>query len=386
MSIGTVIIKPTKFCNAECTYCAAPPEVNGAPKWSQDEFRAYFDKLAPYLAPKATLLWHGGEPMLMGPDFYWKAWEYVQSVKPGIRFSMQSNILGYDSRRWKELLAGPFGYSVSTSFDPDEQFREYKGSTALYSRIFWSRLERMLEDGFRPKVIGTYTEATADLAMTMYERSASYGEKAFDIRVNYRYPAGRDSGMGEMIKPDTYGRILLEIYERWIREVPYFCVTPLDEMFKRVIGVEYMRCPWTRHCGGHFLGVEPNGDVYNCSEFADLGDPEFRFGNIAEQTIPQMLASRAAVAARRRRIDLPVDCKSCRHFEECEGGCMRDAVLYGKGLGGKFHYCRSWMMVFDRIKESVATGEADNLMRFYGLDPDEVRRDAGITTARGEAA
>lgn len=381
MGIGTVIIKPTKFCNADCTYCAAPPEVNGAPKWSQDEFRAYFDKLHPYMTRNGLLLWHGGEPMLMGPDFYWQAWEYVQSIKPGIRFSMQSNILGYDTRRWKDLLAGPFNGSLSTSFDPDEEHREFKGSTALYSRIFWSRLDRVLEDGFRPKVIGTYTERTAPLAMTMYEKSLSYGDKAFDLRVNYRYPAGRDSGMGEMLAPDTYGRVLIEIYDRWISEIPPFCVTPVDEMFKRVIGLEAHRCPWTRHCGGHFLGLEPNGDVYNCSEFADLGEEEYRFGNLSEQTIPQMLASRAATQARRRRIDVPVDCKSCRHFEECEGGCMRDAVLYGKGLGGKFHYCHSWMMVFDRIKQSIASGEADRAIVRYGLDPERIRRDGAFMAA-----
>jgi radical SAM additional 4Fe4S-binding domain len=377
MGIGTVILKPTKHCNAGCTYCAAPPEVNGAPKWTIDQFRFYFDRLAPYLSERAVLLWHGGEPMLMGPDFYWKAWEYVHSAKPGVRFSMQSNILGYDSRRWRDVLSGPFQRSISTSFDPDEQFREYKGSTALYTRIFWSRLDAMLEDGFRPKVIGTYTEGTAHLMMTMYERSLSYGEKAFALRMNYRYPAGRDRGMGEMLSPETYGRRLIEIYDRWISDVPDFVVTPLDEMLKRVLGLEAMRCPWTRHCGGHFLGVEPNGDVYNCSEFADLGDDSYRFGNLGEQTLPQMLASRAAIDARRRRINVPTDCRACRHFEQCEGGCMRDAVLYGKGLGGKFHYCRSWMMVFDRIKESVLSGEADRAIRQYGLDPERVRRDLG---------
>lgn len=190
MSISTVIIKPTKFCNAECTYCSAPPEVNGAPKWSQDEFRAYFDKLHPYLAPRAVLLWHGGEPMLMGADFYWKAWEYVQEVKPGIRFSMQSNILAYDTKRWRDLLAGPFDYSISTSYDPDEENREYKGSASLYTRIFNSRLDAMLKDGFHPKIIGTYTEDTIRLSLDMYDRALERGDAAFDFRVNYRYPAG----------------------------------------------------------------------------------------------------------------------------------------------------------------------------------------------------
>lgn len=381
MAIGTVIIKPTKYCNAGCTYCAAPPEVNGAPKWSHEQFREYFDKLAPHLAPRAVLLWHGGEPMLMGPDFYWKAWEYVQSVKPGIRFSMQTNILGYDTRRWKDLLSGPFERSVSTSFDPDEKHREYKGSTALYARIFWGRLEVMLADGFRPKVIGTYTEETSPLASTMYDKSLSFGDKCFDIRFNYRYPAGRDGGMGEMISPDTYGKILLKLYDRWIVDLPDFVITPLDEMFKKTISIESMRCPWTNQCGGHFLGVEPNGDVYNCSEFADLGDTQYMFGNLGIHTVPEIFSSMAARAAMRRRVDLPAACKTCRHFQECQGGCMRDSVLYGKGMGGKFHYCWSWMQVFDRIKETIRNGEADGVIRKYGRDPSAVRAALGYAAA-----
>ncbi len=375
--ISTVIAKPTKVCNAGCTFCSAPPEVNGAPKWSLDDWKFYFDRLHPYMTDNGMILWHGGEPMLMGADWYWKAWEYARSVKPGVIFSMQTNILAYDSARWKDLFAGPFGGSISTSFDPDEMHRLYKGSASLYSKIFNKRLDAMLIDGFRPKVIGTYTEETIGLAMSMYERSAALGDMAFDIRFNYRYPAGRDEGRGEMLLPETYGRKLIEIYDRWIAETPSFVVTPLDEMLKKVMGMEAMRCPWTRHCGGRFLGLEPNGDVYNCSEFADLGDEEYRFGNLGESTVPQLLMASAARAARRRQYNVPVDCRSCRHFAECEGGCMRDSVLYGKGLGGKFHYCASWMMVFDRIKRSVASGEADAAIKKYGQDPVSVRRRLG---------
>jgi uncharacterized protein len=377
MGVSTVIIKPTKFCQAGCKYCSAPPEVNGAPKWSVDDFKRIFDKLHPYMTDNGMLLWHGGEPMLLPPDFYWRTHEYAVSVKPGIVYAMQTNILAYASNRWKDLFAGPFNGAISTSFDPDETYREYKGSTSIYTKVFKKRLASMIEDGFHPKVIGTYTEETIHLAHQMYDWSLSLGEKCFDIRFNYRYPAGRDDGMGEMLRPDTYGRHLISLYDRWIADVPPFVITPLDEMLKKVIGLDAMRCPWTRHCGGHFLGIEPNGDVYNCSEFADMGDQQYRFGNIWEQTVPEIMMSKPAAQARGRRVNVPMDCKSCRHFNECEGGCMRDAVLYGQGLGGKFHYCRSWMMVFDHIKESIRTGAADRAVEKFGVDPEAARERLG---------
>ncbi len=368
MQIFTVITKPTKFCNADCTYCSAPPD--GARKWSLDDFKRFFDKLAPHLGYGADIIWHGGEPMLMGPDFYIKAHEYKQSIRPDVRFSMQSNILLYERDAWFDVMRDIFQWHVSTSYDPDQQNRTLKGSTQAYTERFWEKLDQVIEDGGRPMVIGTYTQLTWPFAMKMYERILAMGDGAVPLRFNYRYPAGRDAGMGEMITPETYGRMLIELYERWMKDVPVFSITPLDQMLRKVTGVESARCPWTKSCGGKFLGVEPNGDTFNCSEFADLADPQYRFGNIFKQTVPEMLASPPAILIRRRRVDNPPDCKTCRHYEVCEGGCARDSVLYERGLGGKFYYCQSWKMVFDRIKESVRTGEAAGVIeRHGGFDP-----------------
>ena len=242
----------------------------------------------------------------------------------------------------------------------------------------FEKLSAVTADGFMPMVIGTYSEETADLGTSMYDRVMAAGPwRQFDIRYNYRYPAGRDSGRGEMISPQRYGQMLLDLYNKWIVDVPDFMITPLDQMLKKTIELEAGRCPWTSSCGGKFLGLEPNGDLFNCSEFADLGGDEYRFGNLRTETIPEVMRSRAARMVRRRRVDLPLDCQSCRHFQECEGGCVRDAVLYNHGMGGKFHYCQSWMMVFDRIKETIRNGEADGIIAKMGKDPDQARKRYG---------
>src|SRR5690606_23572734 len=156
------------------------------------------------------------------------------------------------------------------------------------------------------------------------------------------YPAGRNAGAGQAISPETYGRMLIELYDRWIRELPYFLITPLDQMFKLSTGIEPEgQCPWTRRCGGRFVSIEPNGDLYNCGEFADLSDSRYRFGNVFQGTtqtthvvnfhrrLPDSefaaaaLSSPGARAMKRRVATLPFDCTTCRHFNECEGGCMR---------------------------------------------------------------
>jgi radical SAM additional 4Fe4S-binding domain len=380
MSISVVIIKPTKHCNAECTYCAAPPEVNAGPndKWSVDRFKRYFDAIQEGLTPGATLIWHGGEPMLMPPEFYRAAHEYAWSIRPHIRFAMQTNLLLYSSKRWRDLFREDLKGNISTSFDPDERHREYKGNTELYTRLFMDRLNTAIDDGFNPVVIGTYTEETMQSAFDMYEWAVAMGKRAPSLRMNYRYPAGRASEEGAAIDPATYGEALLRLYDRWIVELPPFGIVPLEQMFKKTIGLESSRCPWMKDCGGRFLEIEPNGDVYNCSDFADMGDTSYSFGNLDVHDLAHLMSSPAAVAMRRRRYDVPADCLACPHFQQCEGGCTRDSVLFGRGLGGKFYYCQSWKMVFNRIKESIATGEADGLIRRFGRNPDAVRSMCGF--------
>lgn len=385
--ISTVIAKPTKLCNADCSYCSTPPD--GKRKWSVDDFKRYFDALAPKLSGQAVWLWHGGEPMLMGPDFYWKAYEHARIAVPQIRFSMQSNILSYSTGRWKELLETVFKRSVSSSYDPDEINRTMKGSAERFHKIFFQKLDLMLADGFRPSVIGTYAEESAPLGLALYERSKGQGNAAFSLRFNYRYPVGRSFGDGEAIAPKTYGKMLLDIYDRWIVDNPPFMITPLDEMLGKVIGSEGSRCPWTNSCGGRFISIDPDGSAYNCAEFGSLGqslseegqaDP-YKYGNLNTHTVEQLLGSPAASDMRRRRVDVPQSCKTCRHFNECEGGCARDSALYGRGMGGKFYYCESWIMVFDRIKASVLSGEADQVIRDkFKRDP-EAARAAMLATA-----
>lgn len=381
-AVSVVVAKPTRVCNADCQYCSSPPlEEMGAdwePEWNFEKFKSYFDKVYPAMMNGGYWIWHGGEPMLMGPDFYIKCNEYAQEQmkKTGrtIFFSMQTNLLGYSTKKWYKVFSEVFHGSISTSFDPDETQRTIKGNTQTYSRVFKRVMKNVLADGFRPMVIGVYSEKTAHFMDKMYDWSKSLGQESFPLRFNYCHPTGRLESEGEAISPITYANELINVYNRWLKDAPNFTITPLDQMFKKVIGMDGEgHCPWTKKCGGRFLEIEPNGDVYNCSEFADLGN-KYCFGNLSDNlTIDEMLNSKPAMQIKRRSIQLPVSCTDCEHFADCEGGCMRDAALYKHGLYGKFHYCKSWKMVFTRIKQSILSGEADGILDIYGLDKETVK-------------
>lgn len=390
--IYTVIAKPTKACNADCSYCSSPPD--DASSWSLSDFKYIFDRISNELAESCHWIWHGGEPMLQGPQFYRDAYEYAIQKKPHIKFSMQTNILLYKTKLWKDVFSRIFEGRISTSFDPDVTQRTIKGNAEKYEHQFRRKLDEVTSDGFEPLVISVFKEENAYKMLDMYNWAMSSRGKTFHLRYNYQYPAGRANGHGEIISPKTYANNLLAIYEKWIVDRPPFDVVPMSQMLLKVIGKDVDQCPWTNSCGGKFISIEPNGDLYNCGDFADLGEERFRFGNIRDLTLSgakkenvigfvrrsseaefssAIFNTPAAVSMIQRRVNLPGDCFTCRHYAECQGGCMRDSELYGRGLGGKFFYCESWKMVFDRLKESIKTGEADGILSDMGHDPDECK-------------
>lgn len=357
--LTTVIIKPTRLCNADCAYCAAPPEARG--RMTLEQFEVIMRKLAPHFAPSAHIIWHGGEPLLMGPSFYREASRIAQTFSPGIVIGVQSNFLLYSSAQWKGVFANEFGGRISTSFDPDEKNRTLKGSVEAYSARFFRKLDEVCNDGFRPGVIGTFDEAALPFAERLYSICR---ERGLTGRFNYRYPAGRADGLGEVLKPESYGRLLCEMFDRWLKDDSDVAVSPLNQMIATVLlqgkSTSY-RCPWTRRCGGRFLGIEFDGATFHCPEFADLGDPAMQMGNIYTDSVEALFASAPSRMIKRRSAVLKGDCQSCPHYAECQGGCARDAILFGKKIDEKTHYCAAWKMVFSRIKAELANGNESRL-------------------------
>ena len=215
-TVSVVVAKPTRVCNADCQYCSSPPlEEMGSdwePEWNFEKFKLYFNKVYPSMMNGAYWIWHGGEPMLMGPEFYVKCHEYAQDkikiTGRQIYFSMQTNLLGYSKKKWYKVFSEIFQGSISTSFDPDEAQRTMKGNAQTYSKVFKRVMGNILEDGFRPMVIGVYTEATAHMMGKMYDWSKSLDNKSFPLRFNYCHPTGRLESGGEAISPITYANEL----------------------------------------------------------------------------------------------------------------------------------------------------------------------------------
>lgn len=348
-TIKTIIAKPTRACNADCSYCCAPKYDNN--RWSVDTFKKFIDKLEPHLYESCDLLWHGGEPMLMGPKFYQEAYEYTKKLGINMQFSMQTNILKYNSKTWKKVLHDIFGGRISTSFDPDIKDRTVKGSAELYAKQFYTALQAMIDDGFDAFIIGVFDDSNIHMADEMYEWAKKYDGR-ISLRINYKNPVGRASQEEAqlLLDPITYGETLVRLDRKRKMDKAKIGLIPNDTLFSKLAGSNEQLCPWTSTCGGQIVSIEPNGDIYNCDNYAELEDPDqFAFGNLHRNSMHDILSSQAFKQIMSRSYTIHSDCLSCEYYHACQGGCSRDSYIHTGDTNGKFPYCASWKMILKEI-------------------------------------
>ena len=379
-TVEFVVLKPTLRCQASCWYCCSPPESKESPGWDDARLERIVGFVAARARPDVPLQvqWHGGEPTLCGVAFFRRAADlFAEVLGPnGFQFHMQTNLLNYGSA-WRDLYREQFASSVATSYEPGGE-RSVAGSPDRFAHLFEKKLEAALDDGLSLMVTATLTAAALEavpdrlyaMAMARY-RAAGDG---FAIRFNPLAPYGRAATADQTDVPDSraYGDRMVRLAERWLEDGGLVPLEPVGKLAGQKLGQGRL-CPATATCGGRYVAVLPDGSVWNCPEFANIGPmaPEFCYGNALGDLAPA--GARGTVAVRRggtpaappggtpveplrsgaarvvasRPLQLPPDCRVCPHLAACGGGCMADALLYRKGLGGKFSLCAGWMRIFE---------------------------------------
>ena len=379
-SINVIIIKPTKACNADCTHCSSPKEhENSKGIITLENFEYMIKKLSYYLYDEVDIIWHGGEPLIMQEknDYYFSAYKIAKKYIKNPQFSLQTNLLLYKKEKHQKLFKTVFDGSISTSYDFFSGFRQIKGSQENYDNLFFDRLEAFQKDtGTTPYVITIIDKNSKNKFKEIFE----IADGKYNIRVNYLYTVGRaangESNANKEIGDDgkiknfafnfdenvdmtaeEYEDFLVEYAKLWLESKEKTKAVPIWELLRNYLNTRYQKetvqqCPWTNKCNGKFLGIEPNGDIYNCADFADI--ELLKFGNIYEDSVEDILHSRESKLMSKRAYKQPDECLSCEFYYACSGGCMRDSINYNGDLFGHFFFCKAWKGLFNLFKKYEA--------------------------------
>lgn len=336
-----VMTKPRgAICNLDCYYCFYLKKETlypGAPfRMTQALLEEYTRQyIASQSTPEVTFAWQGGEPTLMGLDFFRRAVELQAKYrKPGttIRNSFQTNGTLLDDD-WCAFLSEN-NFLVGLSIDGPERlhdaYRQDKGGKPTFMRVI-----RGLELLKKHKVeFNTLTCVSADNAAHGFEVYRFLRDVAGSQYMQFIPIVERANETGfqqgtrltnRSVTGAAYGRFLIDIFDEWVRrDVGKVFVQIFDVALARWSGHRPGLCIFEETCGLG-LAMEWNGDVYSCDHFVE---PDYRLGNITETQLEELVSDPRQMAfGLAKRDTLPRYCRACEVRFICNGGCPKDRVL-----------------------------------------------------------
>jgi uncharacterized protein len=347
----TLLIKPSgSDCNVDCTYCFYKCRAPQVGQGRQRMGEAVLERLVQdYMGLRFQLsgfAWQGGEPTLMGLDFYRRAVELQKKCGvPGqeVGNSLQTNALLLDNAEWCRFLYEN-QFLVGISLDGPKELHDcYR--LDLCGHGTWDRVMRAIDCCQEHKVEFN--------TLTLVNRlTADHPDEVFDFLIDrgVRYlqfiPCVEvDPQTGQIaefsVSPQQYGDFQCRIFDRWMEFGPRrLSIRDFDSILSHCINGHHTICTFDRQCG-QYIVVEHTGDVFPCDFFVE---PKWRLGNILETPIEQIAACAQKKAFARRKQNLSSKCLVCRHLAVCRGGCMKDYATAGVPQS---YFCESYRQFFD---------------------------------------
>lgn len=337
-------VKTISACNMACRYCDADIYSH---KRISFEVLAHLVKKGLETGADVNFVWHGGEPLLLGKEFYRKAvWlqQRFKLPKQRVTNSLQTNGTLLDEA-WLDFF-DQAGFSISLSLDGPAQLHDkhriLSKGPGTFEKVMHAAMlmkERNREFG----VLAVVTEDTIRLgAKDFFRFFIDNGLKKFDLLC--RHPA-INVGQGEYISRDTQSRFLRDVFDLWlIQDDPEVCIRQFDSILRRLLGGQHTLCVLAGSCFGKYFTIDPDGSVFHCDEF--MFDQAYNLGNI-RTTDFQALQRTDKIQSLDRENSENLQALDCPWVSVCNGGCPKDRYI--NRLFGRTTRCCGFAHLIEHI-------------------------------------
>lgn len=367
-----IMTKPAgALCNLACKYCyyleKSKLYTNNPRHVMSDELLERFtrDYIAMQTSPNVLFTWHGGETLMRPISFYKKALELQKKYAGGrnIDNSIQTNgtlITEEWARFFKENH-----FLVGVSIDGPQEFHDEYRKTRTGKPSFlqvMKGIQWLNRYGVEWNAMAVVNDFNGDYPLDFYhffkEIGCHYIQFTPVVERYYRHPDGRmlaspiDGVVAELtdfsVSPEQWGKFLCTLFDEWVRnDVGEYFVQIFDSTLAGWMGVPSSLCSMGETCG-HAGVMEFNGDVYACDHYVF---PEFKLGNIYQDTLTNMMYSERQMRFGNNKRDLLTrQCRECDFLFACHGECPRNRFAQSRdGEDGQNYLCAGYYEYFQHV-------------------------------------
>lgn len=371
--LDSVLIKPSgPDCNLGCTYCFY---LEKEKLFSDAETHRMSDAVLENLIKQMmqqcdksiAINWQGGEPTLMGLDFYRKAvtYEIKYGFGKNVSNGLQTNGLLLDED-WADFLRD-HNWLVGLSLDgPDFIHNKYRLTTNRKPShaLVEEKAKMLIDKDVEVNAMCCITSYSSGFAKALYTYFKELGLAWMQFIPVVETDKENNRKAAEFsLSPEQYGEFLVELFDLWradfVNGQPTTHIRHFDSVFYPYVGFEAPECTLRAECGV-YPTIEHNGDVYSCDFFVE---PKWKLGNIMQgDRLIDMLNSKKQTQFGLMKSKLPRKCMVCRWKKFCYGGCTKDRIKDPRD-NGMPRFCKSYITFFEHadpfLKELAEKWKAD---------------------------
>lgn len=347
MNLSCLLVKPSgPDCNLRCSYCfylEKDEHFPVGPHRMDEETLNRITRQALEKAPQTfSFIWQGGEPMLMGVDFFKKAVELQRkhAGRTTVTNALQTNGTlvtpeWADFFRINEFLVG---LSLDGPQHVHDHFRLAADGKGTWEMVR-NNAKLLLDEGVMVNAVSCVTEYSAAHAVESYQFLKETGFKHMQF-IPVVEPDGNGGVADFSVSPLDYGDFLITLFDTWLADFkdgqPVTSIRFFDTLFFTMLGQPAPECGLRKTCG-MYLAVEHNGDVFPCDFFVE---PTHQLGNVHVHPLNALLNSKQQRLFGGAKANLTAKCRKCRWLKLCGGGCLKDRRNNPKGFRMNY-FCQS---------------------------------------------
>lgn len=351
-----LLIKPASGdCNLACQYCFYLRSSNVYPeakkhRMSEKVLEEMIKQTLETNHPVASFAWQGGEPLLMGLEFFEKAVELMKNHGKGHSVSngLQTNGILLDEK-WAKFFV-KYHFLLGVSLDgPKSTHDKFRPNT--FDRV-WQGIEALRENKVEFNILTVVNSDNATRPEEVYDFFTSSGLQHLQFIPCMEETEALQKSSPCTITPEQYGEFLCRLFDRWIKDgYPDIHVRFFDNVLEHYLGLVPGSCQMRDKCGAYVV-IEYNGDVFPCDFFVY---PEWKLGNIFEKPLGEIVKGDLFKKFADSKVTLRKRCRRCRWIKICCGGCSRTRYFRRQSFSDLDYFCKAYQTFFehsaDRLKD-----------------------------------
>jgi uncharacterized protein len=371
-------------CNLSCQYCFYLRKGELYPKstfrMSDEVLEEYIQQtIGAHRITEVTFAWQGGEPTILGIDFFKKALDLQKKYcRPGmvIHNTIQTNGVLLNDEWCKFFKKNRFlvGISIDGPQELHDACRTDAAGKGSFDRVMQG-LALLKKHKVEFNILCTVNAVNGDHPLEVYRFFRDEVQAKF---IQFIPVVERDRKSGTptplSVGPEQYGKFLIGVFDEWVKhDVGTIYVQHFDTALANWYGEPHGICVFSPTCGSALV-IEHNGDIYSCDHFVDR---DHLLGNILTESLTRLVNSeRQRQFGLSKRENLPNYCKKCPVLFACRGECLKNRFsVTPDGEPGLNYLCEGYRMFFSHI---------DRPMKFMVQELNAGRAPANIMTVIGK--